>query len=230
MKLRISFLASVAVAMVLALVGVLNDVSPARALMPLPIQPFQSYAEGGVSTTQLGLSIPGNWTVTITSQGERSALPWIFSPPGFTVDPDSGGPYGAVGTVWTTIDALCDGSVDYMAEDCNALIGQPPATAGRASPLTWLETTANKGALPPGDQFLLSIMPPWPWIARHKVDITHLCLGTTGSSSTTISVLNTVYAQVPFSPGGAAFVAQTKLGGNPGSPPSTVCLDTPQGS
>ena len=75
MKLRISFLASVAVAMVLALVGVLNDVSTTRAIMPLPIQPFASDALGGISTNQLGQSITGNWTVTQSLAGERSSLP-----------------------------------------------------------------------------------------------------------------------------------------------------------
>jgi hypothetical protein len=90
-----------------------------------------------------------------------------------------------------------------------------------------MEVTANKGALG-SDAFLLSIMPPWPWLARHKVDIDHLCLGTWGASVFFPSVLNTVYAQIPFSPGGNSFVAQTQFGGSPTTPPSSVCLDTPQ--
>jgi len=218
--------------MVLALVGLLSDVSPTRALMPLPIQPFASDALGGVSTTQLGVSITANYTITDSLQGERSALPWIFSAPGFSVDPDTGPPYDVsppppvaptkpLGTVWTTIDALCDGSVDYMFDDC-----------GTHTPLTWIEASTNKGALG-SDAFLLKIMPPWNWIARHKVDITHLCLGYTGGgSTTTTSVLNTVYAEIPFSgvAGERGFVAQTKLGGAPTNPPSSVCLDTPQSS
>jgi len=229
MKLRISFLASVAVAMVLALVGVLNDVSTTRAIMPLPIQPFASDALGGISTNQLGQSITGNWTVTQSLAGERSSLPWIFSGPGFGIDLDKEiADTTPVGTVWTNIDALCDGGVDFMAENCSLLAGGPAGYEGRASPLLWLEaTTAVEGT---SEDYLKAIMPPFSWLLRHKVDITHLCLGTGGSSTNTVSVLNTIYAAIPYSPNGSTFVAQTKLGGSPTSPPSSACLDTPQSS
>ena len=209
--------------MALALFGVFNV--SGHTIPTYPIQPFASDAQGGLSTNKLGDSIASNYTITQTLYGERSALPWIFSAPGFTVDADSGGPYSPPilkGTVWTSIDALCNGVTDYMYKlPCNSSL-----------PLDWEEATADKTKLnleTPDASFLLNIMPPWPWLARHKVVIDHLCLGGT-TSTATASVLNTVYAQVPFSPGGAAFVAQTKLGGAPDNPPSTVCLDTPQSS
>jgi len=284
--------------MVLALVGVLNGISTTRALIPLPIQPFASDALGGVNTTQLGVDIAQNWTVTQTLQGERSSLPWIFSAPGFSVDPDDGNYAKVLGTVWTNIDALCDGTIDYMAgtatvDPCKYPPGPSPYKPW-LDPLKWVQATADRDNLPAADQFLVKIMPPWPWIARHEVTIDHLCLGDGGGSAATFSVLNTVYAQIPFSsagindgcpqigggsesglqckngvdddgdavPGGnkgvndgcpqigatsegalvgkcandidddadTAFVAQTKLGGSPLTPPSSVCLDTPQGS
>ena len=286
MKLRISLIASVAVAMVLALLGVLNDAS-GHIIPTYPIQPFASDALGGISNNNLGQAITGNWTVTQTNQGERSALPWIFSGPGFSVDPDDGNYTKVLGTVWTTIDALCDGSVDYMAgtaampDSCKYPIGGPYTPW--LDPLKWIQATTTVG---PAEAYLTKIMPPWPWIARHEVKIDHLCLGVTGNAANTLSVLNTVYAQVPFSSGGindgcvasgaaetackdavdndadtlindgcpqvgltadtvglgtpcandidddsdTTFVAQTKLGGSPDTPPSSVCLDTPQSS
>jgi len=225
MKLRISFLASVAVAMVLALFGGFSDVS-SHIIPTYPIQPFASDALGGISTNKLGDSITANWTVTQSLQGERSSLPWIFSGPGFSLDLDKEIVDGTpVGTVWTNIDADCDGTVDYMAGACT-FAGDPPVPT---DPLKWFEaTTAVEGD--PNQVYLKAIMPPFSWLVRHTTDITHLCLSTSGSSVGTVSVLNTIYAAIPYSPNGSTFVAQTKLGGSPTSPPSSVCLDTPQSS
>jgi len=210
--------------------GVLRDFRTTHALMPLPIQPFAADAQGGISTNQLGVSIAFNYTITQVLQGERTTIPGIFSGPGFSVDPDSGPPYDVspppppvpikpLGTVWSSVDVFCDGQVDLMYDG----IAQ--------TPLTWLEATTDKNNLGPA-AFLLPIMPPWPWIARHKVDIGMFCIGTVPPWPlvATNSVLNTVYAQIPFSPGGGAFVAATKLGGSPTTPPSSVCLDSPQTS
>ena len=279
--------------MVLALVGVLNDVSTTRADMPRPIQPFAADAQGGISTNLLGVSIASNYTITQALKGERTTLPWIFSGPGFTVDlekeilnpvdddgdtvvndgcaqvgtfPESGaqclnnvddrdadpaplespgldgvvndgcppvgakegpptfplsqcqGDYTKVGTVWTNVDAGCDGVADYMYERC---------TAGSETALKWYEaTTAVEGS---SDAFLKVIMPPFSWLARHQTPIDHICLPPPATANT-ISVLNTIYAAIPYSPNASTFVAQTKLGGSPTTPPSLLCLDSPQNS
>ena len=211
--------------MVLALFGGFSDVS-SHIIPTYPIQPFASDALGGISTNKLGDSITANWTVTQSLQGERSSLPWIFSGPGFSLDLDKEIVDGTpVGTVWTNIDADCDGTVDYMAGACT-FAGDPPVPT---DPLKWFEaTTAVEGD--PNQVYLKAIMPPFSWLVRHTTDITHLCLSTSGSSVGTVSVLNTIYAAIPYSPNGSTFVAQTKLGGSPTSPPSSVCLDTPQSS
>ena len=224
MKLRVSFLASVAVAMVLALFGGFSDVS-SHIIPAFPIQPFASDALGGISTNKLDQSIAGNYTITQTLAGERSSLPWIFSGPGFWLDLDKEIVDGTqVGTVWTNIDANCNGEVDYMA-GATTFSGDPPVPT---DPLKWLEaTTAVEGT---SEDYLKAIMPPFSWLLRHKVDIDHLILGTGPGSVGTVSVLNTVYAAIPYSPNGSTFVAQTKLGGAPTTPPSSVCLDTPQSS
>jgi hypothetical protein len=235
MKLRLSFLTTVAVAMALALVGVFNV--SGHTIPQYPIQPFASDAQGGISNNQLGTSIAGNWTVTQTLAGERPTLPWIFSSgqngTGFSVDGDLSITDGTpVGTVWTNIDANCDGGIDFMAFDCTLLPGGPDGREGSISPLTWLEATVQF-PLPANEAFLTTIMPNpniFPWLVRHKVDIGWLCLGEGPGQASTTSVLNTVYAGIPFSPGGSTFVAQTKLGGAPNTPPSKLCLDTPQTS
>ena len=139
------------------------------------------------------------------------------------------GDYTNVGTVWTNVDAGCDGVVDYMANDCSALVGQDPLIAGRASPLIWREATTAVES-DPDQVFLKSIMPPFSWLLRHQVPIDHLCTGLGPGGVPTKSVLNTIYAVIPYSPNGSTFVAQTKLGGSPDSPPSPVCLDSPQSS
>jgi hypothetical protein len=243
-RLLLLGLAAVIAAGTLTSFGILRDFSGTQATMPRPVQPFAAQAIGGVSTTQLGQSIAASQAVTQVLKGERTTIPAVFSGPGFSVDPDTGPPYDVspppplvpikpLGTVWSSVDVNCDGQVDFMAADfmpanCALLAGGPPGYEGRASPLTWLEAPTNVAGGPAA--FLLPIMPPWPWIARHKVDIGWLCLGTIPAWVATNSVLNTVYAQIPFSPGGGAFVAATKLGGSPTTPPSSVCLDSPQSS
>jgi len=232
MKLRLWFLASMAIAVSLALVGVLKDVTPTRAVMPQPVQPFAADAVGGVDTTLLGVGIGANYTVTLALQGERTTLPWIFSAPGFSVDKDGDGAWtpdgNTAGTVYSTVDADCNGgAADVLMNDCDLYL--TPA----ASPLIWVEAPTGEVVgtpLPAGDQYLKAIMPPWKWLFRHKVDIDHLCFGTTPLP--TKSVLNTVYAEIPFSGilGQRGFVAQTQLGGAPDSPPGSLCLDSPQSS
>jgi len=223
MKLRLTFLASMTIALTLALVGVLRDATPTRAIMPLPVQPFAPQALGGISTTQLGQKINQNHTVTQVLAGERTSTPWIFSGPGFSVDLDKNIAAGTpVGTVWATIDVGCDGGTDYLYEVCPNDSAIPPVSP---VPLTWKEaTTVVQGT---SDAFLITGMPPYSWLARHKADINKVCIERGGISVPSISVLNTVYATIPFSPNGGAGVASTILGGAPNGPPSSVCLDTP---
>jgi hypothetical protein len=225
MKLRLTFLASIAIAISLALVGVLKDVNPTRANMPRPVQPFAVLSQGGIDTNQLGgLSIGSNYTVTQALKGERVTLPWIYSGAGFSVDRDADYTDGTdVGDVSSEIDVNCDGGVDSLQNICSI---SPPS----ASPLTWLEATTNVAGT--SEDFLIKIMPPFTWLLRHKVQINYVCVG--GGTIGSPSVLNTVYANIPFSPvafgGNQAFVAQTQLGGSPDTPPSKVCLDSPQTS
>jgi hypothetical protein len=119
-----------------------------------------------------------------------------------------------------------------MADVCGDLASGPPGYEGRASPLIWREaTTAVEGT---SEDYLRAIMPPFSWLVRHQVAIGWICIGVPpgpwGPWVATNSVLNTVYAAIPYSPNGSTFVAQTKLGGSPDTPPSSVCLDSPQSS
>ena len=48
-------------------------------------------------------------------------IPWIYSGPGWGVDHDTDIADGTdVGSVWSEIDVGCDGTVDYMHNDCLA--------------------------------------------------------------------------------------------------------------
>jgi len=223
MKIRLTFLASIAMALTLALVGVLKDVSPTGANMPRPVQPFAALSRGGISTTQLGQGIGSNFTVTQVLRGERVTLPWIYSGAGFSVD-QTEPLLTDVGSVWSAVDVGCNGSTDFMQlkDSC--------ASPAEDFPLRWIkQTTAVTGT---DEEYLLKIMPPFTWLLRHRAIIQEVCVGGGGVASP--SVLNTVYATIPFSPtdfgGKQAYVAQTQLGGAPDTPPSKVCLDSPQNS
>ncbi|MCJ7491999.1 MAG: hypothetical protein MUP15_07615, partial [Dehalococcoidia bacterium] len=222
MKLRLTFLATIAIAISLALVGVLKDVNPTQGKIAYPVQPFHAVSTGGINTTQLGQRIASNYTQTQVNWGERVTLPWIYSGAGYSVyqgdalDID-------VGSVFSAVDVGCNGDVNYM--QLKDTCASPPEDF----PLRWIKkTTAVSGT---DEEYLLKIMPPFPWLLRHRADIKTVCVGI--GSVDAPSVLNTVYANVPFSPtvsGNQAFVAQTQLGGAPDTPPSKVCLDSPQNS
>jgi len=222
MKIRLTFLASIAIALSLALVGVLKDASPTGANQPRPVQPFKALSTGGISTTQLGQQIASNFTKTEALQGERVTLPWIYSGAGFSVDTTDNLDTD-VGSVWSMIDVQCDGAVDKM--QLKDTCASPPED----NPLRWIKkTTAVAGT---DEEYLLKIMPPFTWLLRHRAIIETVCYG--AGQLTSPSVLNTVYANIPFSPtvnGHQTFVAQTQLGGAPDTPPSKVCLDSPQTS
>ena len=227
MKLRLSLLASVVFAMALALAGVLNDVSSTRATIPLPVQPFSPLSKGGISSNLLGASIASNFTITEAEAGERITLPWIFSGSGWSSDKDADWPddVSNVGDVWSELDVDCNGTIDYLAGNNCVKVG------GNWVPVTWWERTTNVGGT--AEAYLLTIMPPansFTWQLRHRADIAVVCTpGPLGSPS----VLNTVYATVDFGrslSGKVPFVAQTQLGGSAGTPPSKICLDSPQTS
>jgi len=230
--LLLGMMAAVAAAGALVLFALLRDPGTSQALIPLPVQPFAADAQGGISTNKLGQDITANWTVTQALQGERTTLPGIFSGPGFSLDLDKEIVDGTqVGTVWSSVDANCNGVVDYMADDPMYPGGPAPNPPFEPwlSPLKWYEATTAVES-DPDQVFLKSIMPPFSWLVRHKVDIDHLCIDVWGGAVVFPSVLNTVYAAIPYSPNGSTFVAQTKLGGSPTTPPSSVCLDSPQSS
>ena len=74
MKRKLGLLGVVVGAVALALVGVLQDVSTSKALMPLPVRPIGlgTTVEGGQNTNQLG-QIQDTYSATIGHRGERSA-------------------------------------------------------------------------------------------------------------------------------------------------------------
>ena len=222
MKLRLTFLATIAIAISLALVGVLKDVNPTQGKIAYPVQPFHAVSTGGINTTQLGQQIASNYTQTQVNWGERVTLPWIYSGAGFSVY--QGDPLETdVGSVFSAVDVGCNGDVNYMQ------LKQTCANPPEDNPLRWIKKTTAVSAT--DEAYLLKIMPPFPWLLRHRADILTVCVGI--GSVDAPSVLNTVYANIPFSPtvsGNQAFVAQTQLGGAPDTPPSKVCLDSPQNS
>jgi hypothetical protein len=192
--------------------------------MPLPVQPFAAEVAVGISTTQLGPNTVANHTVTEVAQGERAALPWIYSGAGFSVERDADITDGTdVGSAWSNIDINCDGVVDTIQLNCTV-----PKPAD--SPLRWLEATTNVTGT--DEAYLTGFVPPltFPWLLRHKAIIDHVCVGP--SQLPAPSALNAVYATIPFSPTNfnnkQAFVAVARLGGSPDTPPSKVCLDSPQ--
>ncbi len=74
MKHKLGLLGVVVGAVALALVGVLQDVSTTKALMPLPVRPIglNTTIEGGQSTNQLG-QIQDSYAAAIGHRGKRSA-------------------------------------------------------------------------------------------------------------------------------------------------------------
>jgi hypothetical protein len=224
MKLRLTFLASIAIVISLALVGVFRDVNLTQAKKDNPVQPFAALSTGGISNTKLGQRIESNYTQTQINWGERVTLPWIYSGAGFQIyDGDAIG--ASVGSVWSAVDVFCDGTVNYMQ------LKDTCANPAEDNPLVWKKAGLEATLAGTNEQYLLKIMPPFPWLLRHKAVIQTVCVGT--GSVDAPSVLNTVYASIPFSPtvnGKQAFVAQTQLGGSPDTPPSKVCLDSPQDS
>jgi hypothetical protein len=83
-------------------------------------------------------------------------------------------------------------------------------TAGSETALKWYEaTTAVEGS---SDAFLKVIMPPFSWLARHQTPIDHICLPPPATANT-ISVLNTIYAAIPYSPNASTSV--TTIYNNP---------------
>jgi len=224
MKLKLLFQASLAMAVALALIGVLRDVNPTRAIMPLPVQPFAAQATGGLSTTRLGQNINPNYTATQILTGERTAGGYGFYGPGFGVDLDKEmTPDGTtVGTVTAEIDVGCDGIPDHMyfIDTLNDIGCDDKVPLDLTE-----ETTAVQGT---PDTFLVPIMPPYPWLARHKAAIKYVCFNDSPVSSP--ADLNTIYTAIPFSPNGGAKAVSTVLGGQPGGPPPGICLDTPSNS
>jgi len=223
MKVRVSLIGLVAVAVALALLGVFNSARPTNAILPQPIQPFGPRDIGGIDTTALGQDVL-NYTVTEITRGERVGLPWIYSGGGWRMNTDADVPDGTnVGSVISSIDALCASTSDA---DVGKLAKAPPGTAN--TPYDWLEQTTTVTSTP--EEYLLKIVPPYPWLLRHRADINNVWLFGTVPYATS-QVLNTVYTSVPFSPSGT-FTATTKLGGSPAfpSPASALCLDSPQSS
>ncbi|MDI6858180.1 MAG: dockerin type I domain-containing protein [Dehalococcoidia bacterium] len=228
MKSRLLLAATVAVAMTLALAGILRDVSPTRALMPDPLQPFGPNEKGGLSSTALGVA-PGaltNYTITEVIRGERLTLPWIYTPPGFQLQVDKELEDGFVlGSVTADLDALCNSSSPADADVLATAASQPP----NFIPYTWYErTTKVEGT---SEEYLKALIPPFSWLLRHRADLDTIWLG--GINPLPITTpLNTVYTNVPISPNGAGFIATTTnvAGATAMSTSSAVCLDSPQNS
>ena len=228
MKSRFLLAATVAVAMTLALAGILRDVSPTRALMPDPLQPFGPNEKGGLSSTALGVA-PGaltNYTVTEVIRGERLTLPWIYTPPGFQLQVDKELEDGTVlGSVTADLDALCNSTSPADADILATSASVPP----NFIPYTWYERTTNVEGT--SEEYLKALIPPFSWLLRHRADLDTIWLG--GTLALTITTpLNTVYTNVPISPNGAGFIATTTnvAGATAMSTSSAVCLDSPQNS
>jgi hypothetical protein len=217
-KLKLLFLASVVVAMTLALLGAMQDIGTIRAAAPLPVQPYNPQSLGGQSTTQLGQKVGNLGSYSQNPNGHRSGGGTGFTGPGYYLDLDKDVATGvAIGDVSASLDVNCDGGLDGLYDNCIS-----------STPLDFLEEpTAVVGT---ADSWLIPIMPPYPWFIRQEANFTHLCLGTSGAQVGVISVLNTISSAVPFSPGGGTFSTFTMLGGQPGGAPSPICTDGPSGS
>ena len=191
MKVRVSLIGLVAAALALALLGVFNSARPTNALLPQPIQPFGPRDIGGIDTTQLGQDVL-NYTVTEITRGERVGLPWIYTGGGWRMNDDADVPDGTnVGSVISSIDALCVSTSD-------ADVGRLATTVSATTPYDWFERTTAVAST--SEEYLLKIVPPYPWLLRHRADINNVWLFGTVPYAT-VEVLNTVYTVVPFSLG-----------------------------
>ena len=200
----------------------LRDFRTAQALMPLPIQPFGPEQQGGISTTQLVQPIVDT-AFTEIIRGERLGQTWVYSSPGFQVAQDGDIPdETVVGGVIAKQDVNCDSTspadVDVYAK-----------SSGVNDAYDWLEKTTAVTGTP--DEFLKSIMPPFPFLLRHEASMDNLWkFGTTATAVSPPERLNTVYSSIPWSPGAGALVATTRQGGSPVFPSAAgyVCVDSPQ--
>jgi hypothetical protein len=212
----------VVVVVAFSLLAVLAGPDTTQALIGQPIQPFAPNKLGGVSTTQLGQPFT-DYGVTEVTRGQRRALSWDYSAPGFSVPSDADIEDGTVvGNVIMRQDVLCNFTTFPGDEDVWA---QPtPAPPDPLEPYDWREaTTAVEGG---PDQFLKSIMPPLPFLLRHKADVDTVWLnGSTARHSP--QPLNTVYSQIPWSPGGTAVLATTRQAAAVPSVATALCVDSP---
>jgi len=238
-------LAVVGLAMVMTMLS-LWQYTTIRAIGPadlLPMQPFNPQAVGGIGAhlgsgnapMTLGDRNVENYTSTTIIRGERFGVPWIYSGPGFDLDPYKKSSAVNAGTIISTTDANCQSTsaADVGVAAKNIADGghKPVLPNDLGTPYDWVKTTTNVEGT--SDSWLKSAMPPFSFIFRHTASMNNLWLGASTEYALNPPLkLNTVYTSVPFSPNNSAFTATTKLGGDPNLPStsSAVCTDSPQSS
>jgi hypothetical protein len=217
MKRKLGLLGVVVGAVALALVGVLQDVSTSKALMPLPVRPIRpGVSVGGSRTTVLG----GNGDVysdTTGARGERGGASANWSRDGYGLPDISIDDGVALGSFTSLTDYLC-----VSIDDKDGGIVANDDGAGNPVGIPFTDESTDLAAA--GKAYLLAKTGYFPMNARFESNVTNIFLF--GSVPTTVNPpvpVNILTLNVPWAP--AAGVSQIWVGGD-AAKPSALCTDS----
>lgn len=248
MRIRLSILATVVVAVIVGLMAVpapgsraavgdpaqIFDVNVLICLdgsMPDPTSPFGPGNNCGSENTTAGAPITLNTAIRLP-QGSRLTLPFTYTK-GFTVN--SVGEGSNWGTVWSQIDLQCDGTFDQFAKA--SPLNDPNDYLQRS--INWESSNdingVNEGYLnksaPKSEPTSSNPNIPFLRVHRARADATNVNLGGTSPFAITPPVpLNTILLHPKWASADTN-ASVTLLGGAASSPSTQLnCLQAPQNS
>ena len=181
------------------------------------------------SGENLAKSAVQGYTLAISLEsGNRRGLPYEYVGPGWTQAADAAITDGSkVGDVSSTIDLLCDGTIDRLADSSGASTPEP----FYERTTTW---TNNSGIGGKSEMYLDAALPPpavMSRVIRYRADIDTVYIGgTIRYPLSAPSALNSVMMHPVWSPAGAT-VTTIMLGGDIAAPgQQIICQDMPQSS
>jgi hypothetical protein len=224
MKRKLGLLGVVVGAVALALVGVLQDVSTTKALIPLPVRPIalNTTVEGGQSTNQLG-QVQDSYAAAIGHRGTRSAASagWSRGGAGYPdIAIDDGVP---LGDFTSLTDLFCDSAT---LDDGDLIADTDGGTPAHPIPFTFNE--GNTDLVAAGLDYLAARAGVFPMADRFGTNINGVWLfGTvnvplTGSSMIPVNIFT---LHIPWAPNSG--VSQIWVGGA-AAKPGTMCADSGQ--
>ena len=217
MKRKLGLLGVVVGAVALALVGVLQDVSTSKALMPLPVRPMRpGVSVGGLKSTVLG----GNGDVssdTTGARGARGGASANWSRDGYGLADIAIDDGGALGSFTSLTDYLC-----VSIDDTDGGVVANDDGAGNPVAIPFTDESTDLAAA--GKTYLLAKTGYFPMNARFESNVTNIFLF--GSIPTAVNPpvpVNILTLNVPWAP--AASVSQIWVGGD-AAKPSALCTDS----